>query len=513
MILKDLISDLAVAKVVGDAGIEVRGLAYHSRDVQAGFLFAAIPGWREDGRKYIPEAIDRGAQVLLVNSFIEEIKITQIIVPEVREALARLAATFYDHPSLSLKVIGITGTNGKTTTSYLIESILKEAGSRPGVIGTINYRYQGQVWPAPTTTPESLDLQRVMQNMRAAGVTEVILEVSSHALDMQRVRACHFDVALFTNLTRDHLDYHRSMEDYFRAKQLLFTQYLGESKKDPRFAIVNLDDPRGAELLRVAAGRKFGYGIKKKGDVWPEEVAESPDGLWCRVQTPRGAYEIASSLIGQHNLYNLLAAISVGEVFQIPIPAIRKGLRELDRVPGRLELIKGEEGVRVFIDYAHTEDALARALATLRQIYPGRLLVVFGCGGDRDKGKRAKMGQVAAWGSDLAIVTSDNPRTEDPLAIISEIEEGLRVVKAQKHSAADLLKQVNLLDQKPHYVIIPDRREAIDFAIRLAQPNDVVLIAGKGHENYQIIGPERIHFDDREEAERALGLKKERKNL
>ncbi len=513
MILKDLISDLPVPRVVGDASLEVRGLAYHSRDVQEGFLFAAIQGWREDGRKYIPEALRRGARALLVDSYMEEIEATQIIVPEVREALARLAAAFYGHPSLSLKVIGITGTNGKTTTSYLIESILREAGCHPGVIGTINYRFQGQVYPAPTTTPESLDLQRVMQNMRAAGVSDVILEVSSHALDMQRVRACHFNVALFTNLTRDHLDYHGSMEDYFRAKQLLFTQYLGESKKDPRFAIVNLDDSKGEEILSVANGRKFGYGIKKRGEVWPEEVAESPDGLWFRVRTPRGYYEIESPLIGQHNLYNLLAAISVGEVLEIPISSIRKGLKELSRVPGRLEMIKGEDGLRVFIDYAHTEDALARALVTLRKIYPGRLLVVFGCGGDRDKGKRAKMGQVAALGSDLAIVTSDNPRTEDPLAIISEIEKGLRQVKAQKHSPAELINRINFFDQQPHYVVVPDRREAIDLAIHLAQSNDVILIAGKGHENYQIIGTERIHFDDREEAERALALRKERKNL
>lgn len=513
MILKELVSDLSGLRIIGDASIEVKGLAYHSREVQEGFLFAAIQGRREDGRNYIPEAIRRGAKALLVDSLLEEIEATQVVVPEVREALARLAAAFYGHPSLSLKVIGITGTNGKTTTSYLIESILREAGRHPGVIGTINYRFQGQVCPAPTTTPESLDLQRVMQNMRAAGVTDVILEVSSHALDMQRVRACHFNVALFTNLTRDHLDYHGSMEDYFRAKQLLFTQYLGESKKDSRFAVVNLDDPKGEELLSVAQGNKFGYGIKKRGDVWLEEVVEGPDGVWCRVRTPRGNYEIESLLIGQHNIYNLLAAISVGEVLGLPISAIRKGLKELSRVPGRLELIKGEDGLRVFIDYAHTEDALERVLITLRKIYPGRLLVVFGCGGDRDKGKRAKMGQVAALGSDLAIVTSDNPRTEDPLAIIREIEKGLRQVKAQKCSPAELINQVDFFDQQPHYVIVPDRREAINLAILLAQPKDVILLAGKGHENYQIIGAERIHFDDREEAERALALRKERKNL
>ncbi len=513
MILKDLVSNLPRLRVVGDAGIEVSGLAYHSKDVQERFLFAAIHGWKEDGRKYIPEAIKRGANSLLIDSFIEEIKITQVIVSDVREALALLAAAFYNHPSLFLKVIGITGTNGKTTTSYLIESILKEAGRQPGVIGTINYRFQGQVWPAPTTTPESLDLQRMLQDMRAAGVTEVILEVSSHALDMQRVRACHFDVAVFTNLTRDHLDYHGSMDDYFRAKQLLFTEYLAESRKDPRFAVVNLDDPKGEEIIKVAQGRRLGYGIKRRGEVWPAEVEEGPDGLRARVRTPRGYLEIESALIGQHNLYNLLAAVSVAEVLEVPFPIIKKGLKELTHVPGRLESIRSEDGVRVFIDYAHTEDALARALATLRLIYPGRILVVFGCGGDRDRGKRAKMGKVAAWGSNLAIVTSDNPRTEDPEAIIREIEQGIQKVKGQKHLPKDLINGADLPDAQPHYVIIPERREAIEFAIRLAQPNDVVLIAGKGHENYQIIGQERIHFDDREEARRALTLRREKQNL
>lgn len=513
MRLIDLISTLPVKEVIGEAGVEVRGLAYHSQNVKEGFLFAAIRGWKEDGRKYIPEAIRRGANCLLVDAFNEEIKVTQVVVPEVREALARLAATFYGDPSAFLNLIGITGTNGKTTTSYLIESILQEAGARPGVVGTINYRYLGQVWPAPTTTPESLDLQRTLREMWEAGVTHVILEVSSHALDMQRVRGCHFNVALFTNLSRDHLDYHGSMENYFRAKQLLFTQYLGESKKNSRFAIVNLDDPKGEELLRVAQGLKFGYGIKKRGEVWPEEVEEKSDGIYCRVHTPRGSWEITSSLIGRHNLYNILAAVSVAEVLEIPGALISEGIKKLTHVPGRLELIRGEKGVRIFIDYAHTEDALERALATLRKVCAGRLLVVFGCGGDRDKGKRAKMGQVAVRGSDLAIVTSDNPRTEDPLAIIREIEKGIKALNGRKYLAADLIEKGTLNIHQGNYVVIPDRREAIELAINLAQPNDVVLIAGKGHENYQIIGHKKIHFDDREEVARALALRKEKENL
>lgn len=514
MKVRELIEHLPAKEIVGEANVEVKGLAYHSQQVKEGFLFAAIPGLKEDGRKYIPEAISRGASSLLVTAQVEGVKITQIIVPEIREALARLAAAFYGDPSSSLNIIGLTGTNGKTTTSYLIESILRESGAKPGVIGTINYRFFDQVWPAPTTTPESLDLQRCLQDMRTAGATHVLIEVSSHALDMQRVRACHFNVALFTNLTRDHLDYHGSMDNYFQAKERLFIDYLAASKKNPRFAVVNIDDPYGVEIFKKARGMKFGYGIKKKGEVWPERMEERLDGLWCRVQTPRGVYEIESSLIGEHNLYNLLAAVSVGEVLEIPIPDIAAGIKKLSRVPGRLELIKSAERVRVFIDYAHTEDALQRALETLRKLYRSRLLVVFGCGGDRDRGKRAKMGQVAVLNSTLAVVTSDNPRSEDPLMIIAEIEKGIQEVKGRKYSPAEVKKQGVLgKDGFPSYVVIPDRREAINFAIHLAEPGDVILIAGKGHENYQILGTKKIHFDDREEAERALLSRKGEKNF
>jgi UDP-N-acetylmuramoyl-L-alanyl-D-glutamate--2,6-diaminopimelate ligase len=500
LLLKDLISALSRKEIRGNAAVEVKGLAYHSKAVQEGYLFAAIRGLKENGTQYVPDALARGARVLLLDQPLEAPGAVQVIVPNVRESLARLASAFYGDPSSSLVLIGITGTNGKTTTSYLIESILAAAGKRAGVMGTVNYRFSGRVFPAPTTTPESLDLQRNLQAMREAGVTHAVLEVSSHSLDLQRVRGCEFDVALFTNLTRDHLDYHGSMEDYFRAKQLLFTQGLRESKKEKRFAVLNGDDPRAEEMARLASGTVFRYGIDGRGEVWPQSFEEGPEGLRFRLRTPRGFLEGESALIGRHNLYNILAAVSVGEVLGIPQQAMVAGVAGLKRVPGRMERISGADGIHVFVDYAHTPDALERALETLRKVRPGRLIVVFGCGGDRDRGKRPEMGGVAARGSDLAVITSDNPRTEDPLKIIEEIERGTRRTGRKKYEVSRLFKGW----EAPGYAVTPDRREAIRGAIGAARPGDIVLIAGKGHEDYQILGTRKIHFDDREEAAKAL---------
>ncbi len=500
MKLLDLISSLPAKEVIGNPEVEVKGLAYHSGAVQEGFVFAAVRGLRDDGRRFIPDALSRGACAVLVDQPLDMQSGVQIVVPDGREALARLSSAFYGFPSSFLTVIGITGTNGKTTTAYLIESILQEDGKSVGVMGTVNYRYQGRVMPAPTTTPESLDLQKNLQAMREAGVTHAVLEVSSHSLDLQRVRGCDFDVALFTNLTRDHLDYHRSMEEYFRAKQLLFTRYLQESKKEKHFAVVNMDDPKGVELSRAAHGTVFRYGVSQRGEVWPQRIEEGPEGVRCEVMTPRGAWDLVSPLIGRHNLYNLLAAVSVGEVLEIPHRTMAAGIARLQRVPGRLERVPGPHGIGVFVDYAHTPDALERALDTLKQVRSGRLIAVFGCGGDRDRGKRPVMGGVAANGSDLAVITSDNPRTEDPLMIIEEVEKGAQATGRKKYQIGDLAHGWDA----PGYVVIPDRRAAIHKAIHFARPGDVVLIAGKGHEDYQILGNKKVHFDDREEAVEAL---------
>jgi len=500
LLLKDLLSFLPQREIRGDAGVEVKGLAYHSAAVQEGFLFAAIRGMRDDGSKYVEDALTRGARVLLLDRPLEVRGPVQVVVPDVREALARLASAFYGNPSSSLTLIGITGTNGKTTTSYLLESILEEDGKKVGVMGTVNYRFLAKVFPAPTTTPESLDLQRNLQTMREGGVTHALLEVSSHALDLQRVRGCDFDVALFTNLTRDHLDYHRSMDEYFRAKQLLFTQCLQESKKEKRFAVVNADDPKSEELIRMTCGTVFRYGLERKGDLWARSYEEGPEGLKFHFITPRGSLEGESPLIGRHNLYNLLAAVGAAEVLKVSHRAVLAGIAGTARIPGRLERIPGGDGVHVFVDYAHTPDALERALETLQKTRGGRLIVVFGCGGDRDRGKRPEMGKVASAGSDLAVITSDNPRTEEPLGIVEEIEKGVDPQRRKRYKAPLLSSGW----EAPGYLVIPDRREAIRAAIGAARGGDIVLIAGKGHEDYQILGMEKVPFDDREEAEEAL---------
>lgn len=503
--LEELMARLPAKEILGNAAVEVRGLAYHSQNVQPGFLFAAIRGLREEGRRFIPEALFRGASAVLVEEPLEPIGVTQVVVPDVREALALLSCAFYGDPSSTLTLVGITGTNGKTTTSYLIESILAAAKIHAGVMGTINYRYQNKIIPAPTTTPESLDLQRNLWAMREAGVTHAILEVSSHALELERVRGCHFDVALFTNLTRDHLDYHGSMENYYRAKLRLFTQILEESGKGKKCSVINLDDPWGQRLLPEARGSLWRYGIEKRGEIWPEKMEESPEGWHARVHTPRETLEVSSRLIGRHNLYNILAAVSVGEALGLPAREIAAGVAALRRVPGRLERVPGGDGLRVFVDYAHTGDALARALETVRRVTAGQLILVFGCGGDRDRGKRAVMGKIAAEASDVAVLTSDNPRTEDPLKIIEEIEKGMReTTRGRCQPAALLQERKKARNGGTGYVVIPDRKEAIHWAIRAGRQGDVVLIAGKGHEDYQILGRETVHFDDREEAAQAL---------
>jgi len=498
--LGDLVARLPEKEIIGDPAVEVEGLAYHSRTVAQGFLFAAVHGLRENGRRFIPEALARGARSLLVSEPLKAPGATEVVVPEVREALARVSAAFYGDPSSSLTMIGITGTNGKTTTSYLIESMLKECGANVGVLGTVNYRFAGQVHPAPTTTPESLDLQKNLRAMLNAGASHAIIEVSSHALDLQRVRGCDFDVALFTNLTRDHLDYHGSMEHYFQCKKLLFTQCLAESKKTRHFAAINVDDPRGEELSRIACGQVIRYGIKERAEVWPERHEVNSTGLRARVITPGGSFKVVSSLIGLHNLYNILAAVSVGQALGFSLAAMASGVEKLIRIPGRLERVPGSNGIQVFVDYAHTGDALERALETLKGVRRGRLIVVFGCGGDRDRGKRAVMGRVAALGSDLTVVTSDNPRTEDAMEIIEEIELGIQETGKRKYHGEDLTEASG----DSGYLVIPDRKEAIRLAIRTARPGDVVLIAGKGHEDYQILGDKKVHFDDREEAAEAL---------
>jgi UDP-N-acetylmuramyl-tripeptide synthetase len=408
-----------------------------------------------------------------------------------------MAAAFADHPSQDLTVIGITGTNGKTTTSYILEAIWQAGGADVGVIGTVNCRFGGQVWPSPVTTPESLDLQNLLREMRAANVTCAIMEVSSHALDLKRTHGCRFAGAVFTNLSQDHLDYHRDMESYFAAKSLLFTELLARSPS-PGLAVINHDDPWGRKLLTQLSSPILTYGFGSRCDIRPQHFTLSPQGIQASIASPFGTLEIVSPLVGHYNLLNILAAGSTALGLGIAPDQVIGGLAAITGVDGRLEPVGIPGQPLVLVDYAHTPDALQQVLKALRALDFRRIIIVFGCGGDRDRAKRPLMGQAAAQGSDLVIVTSDNPRTEDPLAIIAHIEAGLKDLGYHPLQVND----VN--STREGYLVVPDRRQAIRLAIEIGAPGDVILLAGKGHETYQILGTRRLHFDDRQEARQAL---------
>lgn len=500
-----LLEGVEVKRVVGENRMEIAGVAYHSQEVRQNFLFVAIRGMEVDGHRFIGEAIRRGAAAILQEEGESFDGITSIFVPNSRKALARVASNFYGDPSARLCLVGITGTNGKTTTSYLIESILKKAGYVTGVIGTINYRYGQKVIPAMNTTPESLDLQRILREMLENGVSHVVMEVSSHGLDLDRVSGCHFDGAVFTNFTSDHLDYHRTLEQYFQSKRRLFRECLMESRKEGRFAVTNADDPKGEEIVRDVRRPIFRYGLDHSSDISATGVNLSFEGISCRVRTPQADFPIHSRLTGRFNLYNILAAVATGYGLDLSPEVLKEGVEAVEGVPGRFEKVANRKGIHVIVDYAHTQDALERVLSGLKETLSfseerGKIITVFGCGGDRDRTKRPLMGEVAARYSDLVILTSDNPRTEDPHAILNEIEEGVRSLMTEAWRETE---QEAGREQKG-YLKIADRREAIRTALRLAQKGDVVLIAGKGHEDYQIIGKRRLPFDDRLEVRRAL---------
>jgi len=506
MELTKLLEGVEIKKIAGETRKEINGIAYHSKQVEKDFLFAAIRGMAVDGHQFVNEAIERGAAVLVLE---EELKVssrTMVFVPDSRRALAKISSNFYGGPSSRVRLIGITGTNGKTTTTYLLESIFKKAGRTVGVIGTINYRFGGKTMPAPNTTPESLDLQRILWEMVHEGTSHVIMEVSSHGLDLGRVFGCQFDGVVFTNLTSEHLDYHKTLEQYFESKKKLFSDYLMKSHKETRFAVTNHDDPRGEEMVKGMDLPVIRYGLSRSCDVTADRVTSSFEGLSCRIKTPKGDLSIRSRLTGDFNLYNILAAVAVGTAMEIPLETLKEGVEELEGVSGRFEKVENKRGIHIIVDYAHTHDALERALLGLRNILgdgtqnSGKMITVFGCGGDRDRTKRPLMGEVAGRYSDLAILTSDNPRTEDPLAILNEVEKGLKFLHLREWDE----DEIKSWRSGKGYLKVPDRREAIRTAIRLALPSDTVLIAGKGHEDYQIIGKKKFPFDDRIEAKKAL---------
>lgn len=482
MKLNDLLWEIAGCQVNGNGTAEVTGLAYSSKQVEPGFLFAALKGEKADGYGFVEEAVRRGAAVVLSDRpKPQNAKAAWVQVADPREALALASANFYGHPSMKMKVVGVTGTKGKTTLTYLLESIIRKAGFQPGVVGTVNYRWQDKVVSADRTTPEAPDLQRMMGQMLEQGISHCLVEVSSHALDLKRVWGIHFDIAVFTNLSSEHLDYHHSLEDYFEAKKRLF--FLNAKK---RTAVVNFDDPWGKRLMSELPLKTVSFGLEPAAIVRGQEFRLSETGIKALVDYPGGQIKICSPLMGKHNLYNILAGIAAGLALNIPASAIKDGVSALKGIPGRMEKIDSGLGIHVFVDYAHTDQALRSILETVRELKPPRILLVFGAGGDRDRGKRARMGEVAASLADITFLTSDNPRSEDPSAIIADIEKGFSP-KGTKE-----------------YHRVPDRKEAIARALGLAKKGDYVLIAGKGHEKYQVIKGERIPFDDAEIARSLL---------
>lgn len=495
-LLDPLESQLSVLERWGDPQVPILNIVDDSRHVTEGTLFVAVKGERVDGHRFLAQVVQHGAVVLVIQETPGQLqgsgqegaaRVPGIRVGDTRRALGYLAGQFHGNPSSCMDVIGITGTNGKTTVSYLCRGMLGTHGRKVGLIGTIGYEFCTTQLPASHTTPGAVELQGLFARMVERGVDVVVMEVSSHALALDRTAGSEFDVAVFTNLTQDHLDFHRTVDDYFQAKLKLFTG-LSDRGRKPRTkrAIVNVDDPRGADICKTVTVPCWTYSLRKKADIRATRMSLSLEGSEFEVSTPLGRMSIHSRLVGEHNVYNVLAALGVGLHAGLSLDGIRSGLEGVTHIPGRFERVEAGQDFFVVVDYAHTADALERLLQTADALRTGRIITVFGCGGDRDRGKRPKMGWVAARYSDVLFLTSDNPRTEDPLAIIGEVEAGIR--DAQGVSPRTSLQS--------H--IIPDRRRAIEAAVKCARKGDMVLIAGKGHEDYQLIGTERYHFDDRE---------------
>lgn len=504
MLLKEFVTLAEVEEADGNLDQEVNGLTYDSRKASAGQVFFAIPGEKADGHDFIGAAVKRGANTFVYSQKRNWLRTTASVrVKDVRRTMGLWAAHFYRRPSQELKLVGVTGTNGKTTLTYLLESMLKAAALTPGVIGTINYRYAGREIPSHHTTPESLDLQQMLAAMAGAGVKSVAMEVSSHALAQERVRGLDFDVGVFTNLSRDHLDYHRDMDDYFSAKSRLFTDYLDASSKAHKAAVIYGEDARAGALAAMARDHGLDVWLYGEGPAWdvhPLQVEKDVSGCRGKIVAKGRTIEFDSALIGSANLQNILGAVGVGCALGLDADVIAAGIRQLKTVPGRVEKVENQVGITILVDYAHTPDALEKILGTARPLTRGKVITVFGCGGDRDRGKRPLMGEIAARLSDLVVVTSDNPRTEAPSAIVGEIEAGIQQAGLKRFQVSSFASRLGEFDAERGYFVEVDRRLAIRAAINWAEPGDVVLIAGKGHEDYQILGTEKIHFDDREVA-------------
>ncbi|MDD5247131.1 MAG: UDP-N-acetylmuramoyl-L-alanyl-D-glutamate--2,6-diaminopimelate ligase [Candidatus Omnitrophica bacterium] len=482
MKLRYLINSLADARGPQEpSDLPVTGVTADSREVQPGFIFVAVKGAKEDGAGFIREAISKGAAAVVGSSGAERTAAGApfFAVKDPRLALAILTDGFYRHPSGKLKVAGITGTNGKTTVTYLLEAIARENARVPAVIGTINYRYQGRIISARNTTPGPREINSLLDQMSGAGVEYVFMEVSSHALEQQRVQRINFHSAIFTNLTQDHLDYHGDLENYFLAKNRLFKELPGGS-----FAVLNDDDPYTPRIKADLHAVPVTYGIDSRhAEFSAGEIKLGVAGTQFLLQSPAGRIGLQSKLIGRHNIYNLLAAAAWAIKAGFDLTRVIKAIEGFNGVPGRMEAVNTDRDFAVFVDYAHTDDALKNVISALREICRGRIIVVFGCGGDRDRLKRPKMGAVSSALADFVIVTSDNPRSEDPARIIKEITKGIK---------------------KDNFLVEPDRRQAIKKSLSMAGAGDIILIAGKGHEDYQVFKDTTVHFDDREEVKACL---------
>jgi len=456
--------------------IPICGIACDSRLVKKGFVFVAIKGNRQDGRKFIRQAIEKGASLIVAEGRIPAITRHRgavfLSVKDARKFLSDTCARFYGRAAQKIEITGITGTNGKTTISYLIEALLKEDKKDCGVIGTINYRFKNKIIPAKNTTPGPVELHAILAAMSKAGTGHCCMEVSSHALDQERVEGIKFSRAIFTNLTLDHLDYHKNLENYFQAKARLF-----RGLEKSAFAIINNDDKYARRIKKLTGAKVITYGIKRVSAVMAKNIQSGIGGMEFILTIPVSKIKIKSPLVGRHNLYNLLSAAAWAFSCGINIRVIKKALEDFSVVPGRLEQIKNNSGFTVFVDYAHTPDALANVISALKPLTEGKIIVVFGCGGERDKTKRPKMGRIATELADFAIITSDNPRSETPLKIIEDIKRGII---------------------KNNYCLIPDRRQAIKAGLKMARKGDILLVAGKGHEGYQVIKDKVLRFNDRE---------------
>lgn len=492
MKLADLLRGVAVTATHGQTAIDITSVSADSRLVKKGGVFVAIPGFQQDGAKFIASAMEKGAAAVVSESSAAttEGSVTHVQVADARAALATIAANFYGRPAEKLSLVGVTGTSGKTTTTKMIESIFDASGEPAGLIGTIEYRAGEERLNADRTTPDAVVLQEWFAKMRDAGVKHAVMEVSSHALALKRTHGVHFAAAVFTNLSRDHFDFHKDFDDYFAAKRILFDQ-IDRSK---RTAVVNADDEYGRRLAADLGSSAMTFGRGPNADIRTADGFEiSVRGLRGIVHTPAGEVRVESNLLGQPNLYNWMAAIGAALVVGIPVKTIEAGIRSLQSVRGRFERVPVKEGPTVIVDYAHKPDAMEKLLHAVRDLAGrSRVVVLFGCGGDRDKGKRPQMGEIAGRLADFAVLTSDNPRSEKPEAILDEIEKGMQSIDRKK------------------YTRVADRRRAIADAIVNAGDDDVIVIAGKGHETYQVVGDQVVHFDDREEAELALKKRAEK---